>query len=446
MTGGMKVAIILMAMLVFFANGSMASDADHVTVVHDASGWKLQVNGDGFFVKGVVWAYIPRNKDVSYDLWNQPEKLVQKVVDHELSLMQQAGINAIRTFSLVPPKWVEYIDRQFSIKTVINPMVGRYGHTLDGKWILHTDYSDPLTRESLKAQTLDVIRKYRNVPGVLMFALGNEGNYGLSWSSFEIENIPEGEQQAAKAEYLYSLLAEIIAEGQKIDPTHPFTIVNGDIFYLDIIARMGKSWDLLGANSYRGQDFSNLWKRVKNELGLPVLFFEFGADAFNARENAEDQRSQAEYIKSQWQDIYNNTRGRGYGNALGGFVFEWRDEWWKTNQKINHDVQDLTASWQNKNYRFDYEPGKNNMNEEWFGIARLGEKNHEGVFVAEPRLAWDVMGEILKIDPYTTDKAEMNVRIDAINIDKLAAQARQRDQQRQTGEKSNALNPQDSVR
>ena len=61
-----------------------------------------------------------------------------------------------------------------------------------------------------------------------MFALGNESNYGLSWSSFEIENLPVGEQHEAKARFLYSLFNEAMAAGKAIDPNHPFTIVNGD--------------------------------------------------------------------------------------------------------------------------------------------------------------------------------------------------------------------------
>ena len=59
-------------------------------------------------------------------------------------------------------------------------------------------------------------------------------------------------------------------------------------------------------------------------------------------------------------------------NAIGGFVFEWRDEWWKYLQEENLDTQDNNASWSNQAYLFDWAEGKNNMNEEWFGIMALG--------------------------------------------------------------------------
>ena len=43
-----------------------------------------------------------------------------------------------------------------------------------------------------------------------MYLLGNEANYGLEWDSFEIQALPKGDRQAAKARYLYSLYGEII--------------------------------------------------------------------------------------------------------------------------------------------------------------------------------------------------------------------------------------------
>ena len=150
---------------------------------------------------------------------------------------------------------------------VINPLMGRYGATIGGKWIPFTDYSDELTRATLKKDTLELVDQYKNVPGVLMFAFGNESNYGLSWKSFEIENLPEGERNREKAKYLYSLFNEVMSDGKKIDPNHPFTIVNGDLQYIDLIAEYCTDMDLLGVNAYRGKSFTGLWDEVTEEAG-----------------------------------------------------------------------------------------------------------------------------------------------------------------------------------
>ncbi len=268
--------------------------------------------------------------------------------------------------------------------------------------------------------SLELVDQYKDTPGVLMFAFGNESNYGLSWSSFEIENLPEGEQNTAKARFLYSLFNEVIKGGKAIAPNHPFSIVNGDIQYIDLIKELVPDLDILGSNVYRGKTFTSLWRDVEQKLDLPVLFFEFGSDAYNARELREDQLAQAEILKSQWREMYNKAYGNGEeGNAIGGFVFEWRDEWWKYLQEENLDTQDNNASWSNQAYLFDWAPGKNNMNEEWFGITALGPANSDGVYVARPRTAYDTLSAIWAMDPYTYKKSAINQEIDNINMEYL---------------------------
>ena len=105
------------------------------------------------------------------------------------------------------------------------------------------------------------------------------------------------------------------------------------------------------------------------------------------------------------------------GNSIGGFVFEWRDEWWKYLQIENLDVQDNNASWSNQAYMFDWAEGKNNMNEEWFGITALGTRNSDGVYTARPRMAYDVLSEIWRMDPYLNKKAAFNQAINNMNME-----------------------------
>ena len=157
------------------------------------------------------------------------------------------------------------------------------------------------------------------------------------------------------------------------------------------------------------QPVYDLQATVDQKLDLPVVFFEFGSDAFNAREEREDQVSQALILRDQWQEMYNKAYGNGEeGNAIGAFVFEWRDEWWKYLQTENLDTQDTHASWANQAYLFDWAPGKNNMNEEWFGVMALGPTNEDGVSIARPRAAYHVLRETFAIDPYGSSKEQIN--------------------------------------
>jgi len=408
------------ALLVCTLPFSTVQAVDLVTTSKSDDGWRLLVNGEPFYIDGVVWSYTPIGENYTYNLWNEPEELVKKVLDYDFGLMSAAGVNAIRTFMMIPPKWVTYVYEEHGIMTVINPLMGRYGATIGGRWVPFTNYSDPLTRATLKAESLAVVEMYKDVSGVLMFAFGNESNYGLSWSSFEIENLPQGEQDEAMARYLYSLFEEVVSAGKEIAPNHPFSIVNGDIQYIDLIAELVPSLDILGSNVYRGPGFTDLWSQVDARLDLPVVFFEFGSDAYNAREQREDQLAQATLLRDQWEEMYHKAAGNGEeGNAIGGFVFEWRDEWWKYNQEENLDVHDTTASWSNEAYQFDFMPGKNNMNEEWFGIAALGEANSDGVSVARPRMAYDVLTQVWKIDPYQSNNRAISQAIADIDMDTL---------------------------
>ena len=416
-------SIFITAIILFVPFSSYAQGTDIVTTYKDVKGWKLQVNGKDHYVKGVVWGYSPRGENYNYNLWGKSDEFIKKVLDHDFTLMQKASINSIRAFSTIPPRWVTYIYEEYGIMTAINPLMGRYGANIDGIWKPVTDYSDPRTREVLKAEVIELVKKYKSTPGLLMYALGNESNYGLEWSaSFEIENLPEGEQHKEKARYLYSLYNEIISEGKKIDSNHLFTIVNGDIQYIDMIKEYVTELDLLGVNAYRGISFetptASLWKDVDKKLDLPVLFFEFGADAFNSKNFAEDQGAQASFLRGQWQEMYNKSSGNGQeGNSVGGFVFEWRDEWWKYKQVEFLDVHDTNASWANGGYTYDHVEGQNNMNEEWWGIMRLGPMNAQGIYVAEPRAAYYVLGDIWSIDPYKQKTAAINTDIQNIDMD-----------------------------
>ncbi len=380
-------------------------------MVDSAGGVKLQVDGRDFMVYGMNWDYFPIGTNYTYSLWTQPEDMIQAALDREMPLLKQMGVNAIRQYSGIPAKWVRYIYERYGIYTVLNHTVGRYGYTLDGVWIPAVDYSDPKIRAALKSEVAAMVEEYRDVPGLLMWLFGNENNYGLSWRSFEIENLPKGERDRARAKFLYSLFGEIIQDTKQRDPHHPVSIANGDIQYIDVIAEECKGLDVLGANAYRGKSFGDLFEKVHEKLGIPVMFTEFGADAYDAKELREDDVTQARYLKSQWQEIYQQSAGKGgVGNAIGGFVFQWTDGWWKYNQEKNLDIHDTNASWANGGYKEDYVEGQNNMNEEWWGICAKGQPDARGLFTEYPRTAYYVLQQAFKLEPYAaaTDRAAID--------------------------------------
>ena len=410
------------------------SFAQSVSVSSDQSGFRIRANGSDMFINGMNWDYFPIGTNFSYSLWKQPDDLIKAALDNEMPLLKNMGVNAIRQYTGVPAKWIKYIYENYGIYTMLNHSFGRYGLTVRGKWQPNTDYSNEDVRALLLKEVKEMVVQYKSTPGLLLFLLGNENNYGLFWRGAETEDIPMADRKSTKDAYhLYKLFNDAVKEMKAIDASHPMAICNGDLLFLDIIARQCPDVDILGINVYRGPSFTDLFDRVKKEYNKPVMLTEFGADAFNTQANNEDQEFQARILVSNWKEIYANAAGMGKnGNSVGGFTFQFSDGWWKTGQTTNLDEHDVTASWSNGGYQNDYHDGENNMNEEWFGICAKGKTNERGIYELYPRAAYYALKELHQFNPYgngastqisTLDKLQLTDAVLRARGDKAALQA-----------------------
>ncbi len=388
--------ILLSCSLSFFAQ------TNSVKLIDNAQGTRLSVNGNSFMINGMNWDYFPIGTNYSYSLWNQSEDVIKAALDAEMSLLKNMGVNTIRVYTGIQPKWITYIYETYGIHTMLNHSFGRYGLTINGAWVAKTDYSDATTQAVLLEEMKAVVSEYKNTPGLLMYLLGNENNYGLVWKGAETEDLPINEDDySVAAKYLYQMFNKAAVLMKAIDGSHPVAICNGDLGFLDIVAKECKDVDIYGTNMYRGKSFGDAFKRVKNELNMPIMFTEFGADAFNAVTNEEDQKMQAHFMVENWREIYQNAAGLGKAeNSLGGFTFQFSDGWWKFGQTKDLDVHDNNASWSNGGYYIDFKEGKNNMNEEWFGICAKGPTNAVGLYTLYPRAAYYSLQEAHRINPF----------------------------------------------
>ena len=380
-----------------------------VEVISKDEGSVLQVKGKDFMINGMNWSYVPIGENFNYSLWEQPESTIKAALDDEMSMLKNMNVNAIRVYTGIQPKWIKYIYENYGIYTMLNHSFGRYGLTIDGVWTPVTKYDDPKTQELLLSEVEELARKYKGTPGLLMFLLGNENNYGLFWAGAETEDFPDEEDQKRavgenRGRPMYALMNRATNKIKSINDEVPVAICNGDLLFLDIIAEECPDVDILGTNMYRGESFGDAFKTVKKDYGKPIMFTEFGADAFNAIENQEDQKAQAYYMVNNWHEIYKNAAGLGKaGNSIGGFTFQFSDGWWKTGQTKNLDIHDTTASWSNGGYEKDHVEGENNMNEEWFGICAKGPTNSKGLYDLYPRAAYYALKEAHQLDPYAED-------------------------------------------
>ncbi len=393
-------------LLIFLVTTSVFAQTSQVSVVEDETGIKLVVNGEDFMINGMNWDYFPIGTNFSYSLWKQSDDVIKAALDAEMGLLKNMGVNVVRQYTGIPPKWIEYIYREYGIYTLLNHSFGRYGLTIDGAWVAVTNYADPRTQDLLLSEVDKLVSRYKNTAGLLMYLLGNENNYGLFWAGAETEDFPDDEEEKKfigekRGRPMYKLMNEAAKKMKAVDSSHPIAICNGDVLFIDVIAEECKDVDVYGVNMYRGLSFGDAFQVVKDKLKKPIMFTEFGADAFNAIENQEDQKAQAYYMVGNWKEIYENAAGQGKaGNSIGGFTFQFSDGWWKFGQTKNLEIHDNNASWANGGYSIDLEESENNMNEEWFGICAKGATNGRGLYDLYPRAAYYALKEAHKLNPY----------------------------------------------
>lgn len=421
----------LRLVLFLFATNSFAQ-VEKVAVVNNDEGMKLVVNGEDFMINGMNWDYFPIGTNYNYSLWKQSDDVIKAALDAEMGLLKNMGVNTIRLYTGIQPRWVKYIYENYGIYTMLNHSFGRYGLTINGAWVPVTHYDDPETQKLLLSEVTTMVEQYKNTPGVLLFLLGNENNYGLFWAGAETEDFPDDEEEKKfigenRGRPMYKLMNDAAIKMKAIDSARPVAICNGDVLFIDIVAEECKDVDIYGTNMYRGASFGDAFQVVKDKLNKPMLLTEFGSDAFNAISNQEDQKMQAHYMVENWKDIYQNAAGLGKaGNSLGGFTFQFSDGWWKFGQTKNLDIHDTNASWANGGYLQDLAPGENNMNEEWFGICAKGPTNERGLYDLYPRAAYYALKDAHQLNPYGKDVTAEFVQNHFKNIQLMDAVLRAR--------------------
>ena len=362
------------------------------------------VQGKPYVVKGVCYNPVPIGQGQDYDWWSDPYK--PWLVDG--NLMREMGINTIRVYQAG--------ENPEHVREVIRDLYEKFGiRTILGHWLGFWEYPCPFYGNKefharLKNEVLEMVNLYKDEPGVLLWILGNENNYSClghvnPWSTDELDLEPDPQKRnRARAEIYYSLVNEIARAIHAVDPNHPVALGNGELLLLDIASEFAPDVDLVASIVYRGKTFGNLFRSLKNTFDKPLLLSEFGADAYDAFKQKEDQSIQAFFLEAQWRQIFANLASgkEGEGNCLGGTMFSWTDEWWKHNptDHANWSVHDTGAHWSNPSYYFDIQaPGNLNMNEEWFGIVALSPDEQEaGINKRIPRKAYYVIRDFWK-DP-----------------------------------------------
>lgn len=397
-------SLVICLCLNLFAQPSSFAEPSKVEIkTTKEGGYYLTVDKKPFLIKGIIYNPTPLCKGYDYDFFNDTNK--PWLIDGKL--MKEAGINCVRIYSTG-----EDLDK---VKQFVNEMYTKFGiYTIVSDWLglwsyPGVNYADEQFQKNTKERLLKIAEALKNEKGLLMWVLGNENSYTFSgkicfWTSPEINKIKDLRQQIeTRAKIYYSFVDDLAAEIKKIDPNHPVALGNGEESFLDIASKVCDDIDILAIISYRGKKFGNLFDHIKTYFNKPIFISEFGADSYDSYLEKEAEGIQAEYIISQWKNIFEHTAfsKNMEGNCLGGTLFEWSDEWWKHNEGYTPDwcIHNIEAGWSNGSYYFDIKTKNNglNMNEEWFGIVALSDKKIKGTAIDQriPKKSYYALKEYL---------------------------------------------------
>lgn len=368
--------------------------------------WRLEVGGKPWVVRGLsysVAAVGESHDEGTFKDWMTADRNGNKVLDsfetfvdanrnnkHEpnepvvgdFKLMKDAGINTLRLYHHAANKpLLAKLHQDYGFMMLMGDLVGMYTVGSGAKWEDGTDYLDPAQRKRMTQSVRQMVREYKDEPYVLMWVLGNENNYG------GVHGIVGGRGNAAQhPKEFYQFLNELAEWIHKEDPDHPVAISNGEWLHLDVAAAHAPAIDVFGANLYRGaHGFGrSFYEAVQSFMDKPVLITEYGCPAYNSIKPREGDRGQMLYHFGNWIDLEDNMAGRGTGNALGGVLFEWVDEWWKAGQppRYSPKVQETTPNWSGP-----FQDGKNY--EEWYGVTSQGDGSHSP-FLRQLRQAYEL--------------------------------------------------------
>ncbi|MBL8023295.1 MAG: hypothetical protein JNK54_03285 [Elusimicrobia bacterium] len=368
-----------------------------VSVHRETNGWELRVDGTPYFVKGVCyqptrvgedpaqgsqrdWMTVDDDHDgridTPYQTWVDVNRNnVQDPSDvsvGDFQLLRDMGCNTLRIYhhapssAIFPPlphgenpsaqsgnlvsnkPLLRDLFATYGIRVAMGDLLGAYTVGSGAEWGKGTDYRDRMQRKRMLKSVEKMVLDHKDEPYLLMWVLGNENNF------------PEKTHTNAKSfPGVYARFVNEAAELiHRLDPHHPVCVVYGDVLDFLPFVPPEPAYDLVGINSYRTPDFGNLWADVAQVFDRPLLLTEMGAGPAPVEEGVLDETAQSVIHANAWQDIYSHSRDqRSPANALGGFVFEWTDNWWYNGSPHQQGVDSSPSPW----------------NEEYMGLASQGD-------------------------------------------------------------------------
>jgi hypothetical protein len=362
---------------------------------------QLLVDGKPFAVNGIAYQPVPECQGWQYAWYDRADRYMI-----DFPLMAASGANVVRLYAPIVTKAM--LDAAWAEGLYVIPTFG----------VDDVQLSCPVGRDFMQDRFVEMVEEWGNHPALLLWLIGNEVNGRLDETTRCSTWYPHLDSMAAAAH---------TAEGASFHPVGTAnSIVSAD---LADICQAGCSddttlpnVDFWAAQAYVGCTFQSIFDTyaAKADCARPLIITEFGVDAWDSRASgggAEDQVMQADCLESLLVDageaLAVTTPG---GVSSGQVIFEWADEWWKSECVPTTDwcLHDTCVTYENWLYDPEADYG---MNEEWWGIATLDDTDPEARGL---RLAYEVVGDAwmgslcnVLVDDYDSGTGNATLSFDA---------------------------------
>ncbi len=268
-------AILILACLFFI--GAFQGFSQSVEIRKNGNNWQLKVNQKPFFIKGVVGhTYLEKVKAYGGNSVRIGHK------KEELDRAHQLGLNAL---------------------VGLPANAERYG----------MNYDDAAAVKKQTAAIIEIVKKTKDHPAVLMWTIGNELDYIPGTLPFKLS--------------LWDAVNETAKAIKAVDPNHPVMTVIGTSMMEKVadIVKQCPDIDLLGINSYG--DIYTLPETLKKYGWIkPYIISEWGPDGYWEVKKTKwgapyEQTGREKY--DCYNQKYKTAIDNGNGQCLGSYVFYW---------------------------------------------------------------------------------------------------------------------------
>ncbi|GLD95854.1 hypothetical protein PINS_up004532 [Pythium insidiosum] len=338
-------------------------------------GRKLLVDGRSFFVRGVNYAPTPIGKPGRLDMLGHEEIFTRDLVN-----LRAMHANAVKTYD-----FYSYVDHGKFLDAAYNGGK-RPIYTVFSIWV-DQSLMEPMTPingpefQQMVRNYYEMAKQTSGHPGVMGYSIGGEINSIVVirepsfWKKFALLT------QAVRKGINENNAQKIITTTFVDDGGMSFT--TGEEFHADV--------DLWGSNVYQTNYAGSViptYMRVPSTKPLLVSEYGFPYASNTAEGGPEDLDMIARMLVEQtvaMERNYNLSDPLREQILVGGFVFEYSDEWWKAGNENVHNLGEVA----NGGFPLGY------LSEEFFGLYRAVRPEHpEAIDKMHPRPTVDLLRDI----------------------------------------------------